>query len=113
MKESDSFNIADNQRNSRGYHLRFIRLLRKCQNSRGILHLFYRYLHRRMMIRYGLEIPWNCKIGKGLYSGHAYNITVNPNAEIGDLCNLHKGVTIGQQNRGKKKVLQKLETKYG
>ena len=34
---------------------------------------------------------------------HAYNITVNPDTVIGDWCNLHKGVTIGQQNRGRLK----------
>lgn len=52
---------------------------------------------------YGLEIPWQTKIGKGFYLGHAFNITINPNAIIGDYCNIHKGVLIGQQNRGKKK----------
>ena len=56
-----------------------------------------------MMLRYGLEISWQCKIGKGLYLGHAFNITVNPQAVLGEWCNLHKGVTIGQQNRGKLK----------
>ena len=35
--------------------------------------------------------------------GHAFNITVNPSAEIGRKCNIHKGVTIGQENRGKRK----------
>jgi serine O-acetyltransferase len=52
---------------------------------------------------YGIEIPWTCVIGKGLYLGHAFNITVNPDVKIGDNCNLHKGITIGQQNRGLKK----------
>lgn len=95
---------ADKQRNSRGRHaLRYIRLMRKAQYSRGLLQLFYRLLLRRMTLRYGLEIPWNLKVGKGLYLGHAFNITVNPNAVIGEWCNLHKGVTIGQQNRGKLK----------
>lgn len=53
-----------------------------------------------MTLRYGLEIPPSCEIGKGLYLGHAFNITVNPHAKIGEWCNLHKGATIGQQNRG-------------
>lgn len=43
------------------------------------------------------------KIGQGLYVGHAFNITVNPDAVIGKNCNIHKGVTIGQENRGKRK----------
>ena len=64
---------------------------------------YYRWRLKHMMLRYGLEIPWNLKVGKGLYLGHAYNITINPNAVIGEWCNLHKGVTIGQQNRGYRK----------
>lgn len=43
------------------------------------------------------------EIGPGLYIGHPYGITVNPNAKIGKNCNIHKGVTIGQENRGKRK----------
>lgn len=30
-------------------------------------------------------------------------ITINPNAIIGKNCNIHKGVTIGQENRGSRK----------
>lgn len=50
---------------------------------------------------YGLEIPSQTKIGEGLYLGHAFNITINPKAVIGRNCNIHKGVVIGQTNRGK------------
>jgi serine O-acetyltransferase len=53
--------------------------------------------------KYGLEIPWTTQIGKGLYLGHAYNITINPGAKLGENINIHKGVTIGQENRGKRK----------
>lgn len=31
---------------------------------------------------------------------HAYCITINVNAQMGRNCNIHKGVTIGQENRG-------------
>lgn len=41
--------------------------------------------------------------GGGLYLGHAYNITINSNAKIGRNCNIHKGVVIGQANRGSRK----------
>lgn len=39
----------------------------------------------------------------GIYLGHAYNITINPNTRIGRNCNIHKGVVIGQENRGVRK----------
>ena len=51
----------------------------------------------------GIEIYALSDIGPGLYLGHTYNITINPNAVIGKNCNIHKGVTIGQENRGKRK----------
>lgn len=100
--------LADKKRIHGGHALRFVKYLRRAQCSKGVIRLFYRVLLNRMMLRYGLEIPWNCKIGKGLYLGHAYNITVNPHAEIGEWCNLHKGVTIGQQNRSKLKGAPKI-----
>lgn len=58
---------------------------------------------RHMCERYGLEISRSTDIVPGLYLGHAYNITVNPSAIIGSNCSLHKGVTIAQENRGKRK----------
>lgn len=94
---------ADKQRNEKGHALRYMYYLRMSQCSRKPIQWFYRWRLKCMMLRYGLEIPWNLKIGKGLYLGHAYNITINPNAVIGEWCNLHKGVTIGQQNRGRLK----------
>lgn len=42
-------------------------------------------------------------MGGGIYFGHAYNITINPKARLGCNCNIHKGVVIGQTNRGKNK----------
>ena len=35
--------------------------------------------------------------------GHAYNITINPDVTIGENCNLHKGIVLGQTNRGSRK----------
>ena len=49
-----------------------------------------------------MEISNLASIGKGLYLGHPYNITVAPDAVLGDNVNLHKGCTIGRENRGKR-----------
>lgn len=38
----------------------------------------------------------------GLYIGHPYCITINPQAIIGRNVNIHRGVVIGQENRGKR-----------
>ena len=56
-----------------------------------------------MQTKYGLELGRGANIAPGLYLGHAYGITVNPNAKIGKNCNLHEGCTVGQENRGSRK----------
>ena len=38
-----------------------------------------------------------------MYIGHPYCITLNSKVIIGRNCNIHKGVTIGQENRGDRK----------
>lgn len=52
--------------------------------------------------KYGLEIG-DAEIGTGLYLGHPYNITVSKDAVLGKNVNLHKGCTIGGENRGKRR----------
>lgn len=61
-----------------------------------------RLIYRMVKFLWHIEIPYSTRIGKGLYVGHPFCITINPNATIGDNCNIHKGVTIGQENRGKR-----------
>ncbi len=43
------------------------------------------------------------QIGGGLFINHPYLITINKGAVLGWNINLHKGVTIGQENRGVRK----------
>ena len=86
------------------HSLWFLFLLRKSQDESGIFTKpFVWVLLRRLSKKYGLEISPKTKIGKGLYIGHAYNITVNPKVILGNNINIHKGVTLGQENRGKRK----------
>lgn len=65
--------------------------------------LYYRLRFFIIKSRNGLEISYLTRIGKGLYIGHPYNITINSNAELGENINIHKNVTIGQENRGQRK----------
>lgn len=97
---------ADCQRNNGGggYLLRFLRVLRTAQSSNNkIVKLVCKVLLKYYRENYGLEIPPETKIGKGLYLGHAFNITINGHSVIGDNCNIHKGVVIGRVNRGSRK----------
>lgn len=61
---------------------------------------FRRYILYRMSRKFGLEISTKATIGKGLYLGHPYNITVAEGVQMGQNVNLHKGCTIGRTNRG-------------
>ena len=63
----------------------------------------YKGLFRIWADRRGLEFSAIEQIGGGLYLGHVYNITINEKAKIGRNCNIHRGVVIGQTNRGDNK----------
>ncbi len=84
----------------------FFTLLLKDHSVRYLLALrcpllkVYRHI---LGVRYGLDLGNGSNIGVGLYLGHAYGINVNPQATIGSNCSLHKGCTIGQENRGDRK----------
>ena len=80
---------------------KFQKYLRKIQDAKNPLsRKFYRVLYALEARKNHIEISYKAKIGAGLYLGHAYCITINPRATLGKNCNIHKGVTIGQENRG-------------
>lgn len=68
-------------------------------NKKNLIAKYKLYKYSR---KYGIEVASSAKLGKGLYLGHPYNITVGGNVVIGDNVNLHKGCTIGRENRGKR-----------
>lgn len=89
---------------AKGYSRKFSYYFRKASTCRNkILRLYYSYRFGRVSDKHGIEIPRDTVIGKGLYLGHPYNITINKKAVLGENINIHKGVTIGQENRGKRK----------
>ena len=87
-----------------GYIKCFLYILRKAQcASNRFSRFFWRIMYRLICESHGMEISRTACIGKGLYIGHPYNITINGKATIGEFCNIHKGILIGQENRGKRK----------
>ncbi|MFA9492827.1 serine O-acetyltransferase [Streptococcus sp. E17BB] len=68
-----------------------------------IIKFFYRFIFQRLCYRYHVELHPNTKIGPGLYLGHIVGITFNPDVIIGKNVNIHKGVTLGQENRGSRR----------
>lgn len=54
-----------------------------------------KHKHRRMMQKYGLQIPYNTQIGYGFYIGHGVGIVINCGTKIGNNCNVSQFLTIG------------------
>ncbi len=83
---------------------KFHKYYRKAQNANNIISRnFYKCLLKYFRSKNLIELGANCKIGDGIYIGHPYVITINPKAIIGSYSNIHKGETIVQENRGKRK----------
>ena len=82
---------------------KYLYFFRKASSSNSILKYYYKMRYKRLSEDHLIEIPLDIKIGAGLYIGHPYCITLNKSAVIGNNVNIHKGVTIGQENRGKRK----------
>lgn len=80
---------------------KYFRLSQEC--SFKPLQLVYRFLLRRCRRRNMVEISYQCQAGGGLYFGHPYCITINPDTVIGSNVNIHRGVVLGQENRGTRK----------
>jgi serine O-acetyltransferase len=98
---------ADMQRyknNPPKYQKRLLYHFRKSQSDcPKLLRYYHVMMYYRLARKNGIEIYHKCRIGKGFYIGHPYGITINDRVVIGDFCNIHKGATIGQENRGARK----------
>jgi serine O-acetyltransferase len=91
--------------------LKFSVIFRCCQHfrrrNRFLFYFFFLWL-RRLKYKYGFDISYRAKIGKGLYIGHFGGIVIHGDAEIGDYCNLSQGMTIGVLVRGSKVGVPKI-----
>ncbi len=85
-------------------NLHYIYWFRKAQKYRStpFLGFIVRFILRHYQIKYGFQIYPETQIGEGFYLGHWGAVVINPKTIIGKNCNIAQGVTIGQQNRGKK-----------
>lgn len=69
------------------HRLKYMLLWRRFEKKPNFLTKLRLY---RLARKYGLEISTSAKIGKGLYLGHPYNITVASEAELGN--NVYVGI---------------------
>ena len=94
----------DKKRYADGNMPKFQKYFRLSSEARGrYVRRFYRWLYHRECKKKLIEIPLSVHIGEGLCINHPMCITINKQAVLGKNINLHKGVTIGQENRGPRK----------
>lgn len=83
---------------------KFQKYFRLSHEARGkYIRRFYRRLYHWECEKKLIEIPLSVHIGEGLFINHPMCITINKDAVLGKNINLHKGITIGQENRGPRK----------
>lgn len=64
-------------------------------------HYVCRAILHRYGLRYGISIPYNTRVGPGLYIGHHGGIVVHDGVVIGRDCNINHEVTIGVKYGGR------------
>lgn len=88
----------------RPLELKYIFWFRKANKCKFLpLKLFYMLMLMRMSYKTQIQIPARTGIGEGFYIGHLGRIIIHPNARLGKNVNISTGVTIGTENRGKRK----------
>jgi len=94
---------------------RYLFQLRRCrffyENKKRIRFFWARFRLRRLSYKFGIQIPYLTKIGRGFYIGHFGGIVINPSVTIGDNVNIAQGVTLGQENRGERRGSPRIGSK--
>lgn len=91
------------QRIFRPIEIKYLYALRKLQNCKNIFtKAYYKLKLRRLSLKSNIQIPADTKIGEGFYIGHSGRIIINSRVVLGRNVNIATGVTIGQENRGKR-----------
>lgn len=88
----------------RPVEVKYIKLFRKANTCRFLpLKLFYTLRLMHMSAKTQIQIPARTQIGEGFYISHYGRLIIHPDAKIGKNVNVGTGVTIGMENRGRRK----------
>lgn len=82
------------------------RKVQKCKNK--LIKIIYMLKLKRLTNKTHIQISPKTVIGDGFYIGHMGRIIINKDSIIGKNVNIATGVTIGQENRGKRKGCPKI-----
>ena len=98
------------QRLLRPVELRYIALFRRAERCKFTpLKLYYTVKLKLMSYKTHIQIPARTKIEEGFYIGHSGRVIIHPEAEFGKNMNIATGVTVGYENRGKRKGAPKFD----
>lgn len=81
-------------------YLFFFRKYAECNSK--IFKIYCKIRIKHLSKKSHIQIPWGTSIGEGFYIGHSGRVIINPLAKLGKNINIATGVTIGQENRGKR-----------
>ena len=88
----------------RPLEVKYISLYRKANSCKFLpLKLYYMLRLMRLSKKTQIQIPARTSIGEGFYIGHLGRVIIHPDAKLGKNINIGTGVTIGMENRGKRK----------
>ena len=97
------------QRILRPQEIKYLYWLRRAQNHSSLIaKIYYKLRLRSLSKKTKIQISSSTRIGAGFYIGHTGRIIINPGAVLGKNVNIATGVTIGQENRGKRKGCPKI-----
>ncbi|MBI5831404.1 MAG: serine acetyltransferase [Armatimonadetes bacterium] len=83
------------------YHYRLAVYLGQSRNPLAIVaRKLHALVREHYMYKYGIRVPPETKVGRGLYIGHFSGLIVAPNVVLGDNCSLSQGVTLGFKPSG-------------
>lgn len=68
-------------------------------NTSGLTGILAKIMHRKYTLKYGIQIPYNTKIGYGFYIGHGVGIVINGRTTIGNNVNISQFLSIGTSKR--------------
>ncbi|MBO4675429.1 MAG: serine acetyltransferase [Elusimicrobiaceae bacterium] len=86
----------------KNHNLRYLYYLRKEQRATSkIKKMFWQYMAQSLGRRYELEMHGQ-SLGKGILLAHAFNISINKAARLGENCTIFKGASIGSIRSGRK-----------
>ena len=101
MEEHYLLKLIYGNENARAF--RYLKVLRKYEyalNSRSIWRFWYKFVLRRLGLKYGISIFPNM-VGKGLYISHLVGGVIINCKSMGEWCTVTGGVVVG--NRGSQK----------